>query len=173
MLKKSLAVCFLVITSTSYAIPHSLYVAPTLSYANIKVDNVRNEALNPQLGIGFGDLVREDLYFGMEAFGVLKSMSHNNSTNNNPSLNSYGASILPGIPLDNTLLGFMRLGVVNTHFDSYDEDKSGIQVGLGLQAMLNTTWSIRGEYIYTRYQRIDTLGAPATGQYSLGAVYRF
>jgi hypothetical protein len=152
-----------------------LYLGPSLSYDSIWVGNTRYQGISPRITLGFGHDFGEWVYGAVEIFATRSFQLHNN-----PNIASlrvtwvYGASILPGIQLDPVLAAFARLGIVNADFVNIGTDRTGYQAGLGLQAKLSPSWTIRAEYDYTHYRVLDAIGGnPNESQYVAGFLYDF
>jgi opacity protein-like surface antigen len=60
-----------------------------------------------------------------------------------------GASLLPGIILNQNSLIYARIGIASFRYTKTDATATGGQLGLGLQNSLTDNWDIRGEYVYT------------------------
>jgi|GEM_PF-1261134 len=91
---------------------------------------------------------------------------------------SYGGSLLPGYLIQENVLGFLRLGVIETRFNGNggkNKWKFGGQVGLGLQTMLCQNWGLRGEWMYNFYNSMGSasIGVPRAQQYNLSLLYNF
>jgi len=101
-------------------------------------------------------------------------------TNNTSSVGSaksswgYGLSILPGYMLVDNVLGYLRLGIVETRFSTRSSNLLGGQIGLGLDTALCNNWDLRAEYVYSFYNSISNHGGnPKSQQFNLGLVYKF
>jgi len=86
---------------------------------------------------------------------------------------SYGLDIIPGYLITNDVLGYLRAGVVRTRFSDIGTNKTGWQVGIGGQTTFMPNWDLRGEYVYSQYNRTTQLGRPLSHQFNLGVVYKF
>lgn len=184
MLKKLLAgsIIFLSMLSSAYAEWSDrywgcVYLAPSLAYESIHANpNTRYEGVNPVLALGYGGLIKQTypVYIAIELFGAPKSITIHNDKFNNPGLKTgfnLGGSIIPGLYLDDVILAYVRVGMLSTNFADFDATRTGFQVGVGLQARLNSVWDLRGEYDYTSYSSIDGLGSIKSGTYMIGVVY--
>ncbi len=132
-----------------------------------------------QLFAGYGMMANQNIYLGSEIFANLASTSAKlNSSNPSDGSSfsdklstkaSYGASIIPGVMLNDNLLAFARIGVIRTRFDHtlHDSDSStpnrtdhinvtGGQLGLGAQTNVAPNVDVRGEYVYTAYQSFSS-----------------
>lgn len=117
----------------------------------------------------------DQVYGALEIFGQ-DSAEVNNY--NQPSLGGatsswgYGLSVIPGYLISDNVLGYLRLGVVNTRFTTGNQNTTGGQVGLGMQTALTNCWDLRGEWVYSFYNSIR-IGVPRSQQFNLGLLYKF
>lgn len=96
---------------------------------------------------------------------------------------SGGISAILGMMIADNLIAYIRGGWVRTHFRANNPDdacqcndganRSGWQVGLGGQSNIIDSFDIRGEYIYSQYQKISYIGTPRSHQFNIGFIYRF
>lgn len=86
---------------------------------------------------------------------------------------SYGISLLPGYMITDHVLGYVRLGGLNTRFSDQGTTKSAWQVGVGGQTNVYENWDIRGEYVYSNYSKVSAIGKVQVDQFNLGVVYKF
>ncbi|SRR5579883_475229 len=154
------------------------YMGPLVAYDSITSHGIGYLDINPRLSAGYGDVIRDSVYLAGEAFLGPKSFTVKNSPTDQGSLRTsynYGFSLLPGYWLDDVILAYARLGIIETHFSSneVDETRRGYQVGAGIQTNLSTTWSIRGEYAHTSYVTVDNLGKPKADQFGIGLIYHY
>ncbi len=177
MLKKIIAGAGIFIASLSIAKAASFYVAPSLLYQNMYIHKITYQSTNPTLSFGYGGTIRDSFfYFGAELFGSFYSYDVNNVPRQNNSLKTrytYGVSLLPGYVLDTSLMAYLRLTVLATHFEQLSTTKRGFAVGAGLEACLTPHWSARAEYDFAKYTTIKRVGQPRASMYLAGAVYRF
>lgn len=126
--------------------------------------------------------------------------------------NTFGVALIPGFKISDSTLFYGRVGYVNSRFKfnlsttpefgieehfldqlSSKKSKGGIQLGLGLETMVTNNVSIRGEYDWNRYGKIDsrdgfafdcgedevcgvdveTSVRPTVDQFKLAAIYHF
>jgi len=134
---------------------------------NINTDNwgTSYRGMPLTLFAGYGGMMDGGFYLAGELIGNAGTGTLNN--NGLKSTWSMGAALLPGILLSEHTLGFMRLGWVRNHFTSGSTNKSGGEVGVGLQTSVARDWDIRGEYDYIQYS-----GSLKTDQVAIGLVYR-
>lgn len=130
---------------------------------------------------GFGALFNSGFYIAEEVFlgDGFQVQNYNDSAESAKSSWSIGLSVLPGYLILDNLIGYLRLGVVKTHFSS-DGSNNGGQVGLGFEAALTETWDLRGEYIYSFYESSQgcttepgELGSVKSDQFNVGLIYKF
>lgn len=155
----------------------AIYVAPSALFESISTQQLRYEGLSPRLDLGYGGIVYDERwYLAGEIFFTPKSIQILRNSINGQDLKvqyEWGASLLPGLFLDDILMIYVRLGIIATHFKDLDITRKGTQIGGGLEAWLNDTWSVRGEFDYTRYNRINSIGSPTSGTFMISAIYRF
>jgi len=175
MLRKSICIAGLYLAGLSSACA-SVYLAPEIVYRAISANNIAFNGVSPSLALGYDEMLSERFYAGVEVFDNLATIKIYNNSNNFGSLRttySYGASILPGINFDNTIMGYLRIGMIRTHFSNLNVNKSGAQYGLGIQWAISGPWSARLEYAYTKYSDISNIGHPTANQFSIGLMYHF
>lgn len=127
------------------------------------------------LSLGYGALMASTFYLGGEVF-VQDTANVSNQTLFGDSARStwgYGVSVLPGVLVNDLVLGYLRIGAVRTRFNDAGVNKTGGQVGLGLQASLCGNWDLRAEYDWSVYQSIAGQGNPKSDEVTLGIVYKF
>jgi opacity protein-like surface antigen len=94
---------------------------------------------------------------------------------------NYGFDLIPGMLLMPNLLGYLRLGVVNTQFTMNStsgnliEHITGWQVGPGIQTNVYRNLDCRAEYVFTQYSQRDNppIGTEYANQVNLGLVLKF
>jgi|SRR5579885_217354 opacity protein-like surface antigen len=176
MFKKILAITAIFVTSLSTAYAGAFYAGPAFEYDDFRAGHVRYSGIYPIVFGGYGDWVRDWLYVGGELFGGPKSIDVNNEPKNGQSLKTkytYGVSIIPGVNLDDMLMAFIRFGFVSTKFQELETTKGGTQLGLGVESKVAECWSVRGEYIYTRYSSVSSAGNLRSDAFMLSGIYRF
>lgn len=163
---------FTCVISTAHA---GLYIGPTLLVRDTISSNSTVRESGLRLSLGYGDFVAPSFYLAGEAFAIPGSILLKNNTSYGTSVRntySYGASLLPGIPVTDSVLGYLRLGVVETRFSSASVTAAGGQVGLGLQTGLTCDWDLRMEYTYTMYRSVSNAGTPKADWFGLGLTYK-
>lgn len=87
---------------------------------------------------------------------------------------NYGGSfsLIPGYLLADTVMGYLRIGTVTTHFMDTAQTKTGAQAGIGLQVATSENWMVRCEYAYAFYPSISYVGSPRRDSYHIGFIYR-
>lgn len=177
MLKKLSALCLVFLGSLTPTYAASVYIAPSIAYQGISTGDVDYMGMIAQLAVGFGGNVNgTPVYLAGEIFGSPKPATlHNNKGDTLGLKPSYtvGISFIPGLCLDDTILAYVRLGMVNTKFDTLNLSRTGAQVGIGVLTNIATHWDLRGEYDYTSYRSISGVGSPKADEYLLGLLYRF
>lgn len=152
-----------------------LYMGPSVLVQHISASHSNFTGLSPRLGFGYQGL-SDDFYLAGEIFAVPTTITFSDNHGSHSSArvtHSFGASLLPGIVLDNQMIGFARLGIVNTEFSGPNVNKNGGQLGVGVQGAITPNWSYRAEYIYTSYRSIAGLGSAKSNEIGLGAIYQF
>jgi opacity protein-like surface antigen len=103
--------------------------------------------------------------------------------------------VLPGLKLNDTSLGYFRLGYDRTNFQfngtataggvgTFSSSKSSNQgsfdFGLGIETLVYENWSVRTEYNHIWYNSMNSSSPgssssldPSDNQFMLGAVYHF
>src|SRR3990167_424691 len=152
------------------------YAGPLLSFESLSVNGASYQGFMPRLMLGYGGFVREAFFLGAEMEAGTTSIPINNHPNSYAGLKtsySYGISLVPGLALDEYLMGYVRLGVLFSHFSSanLNATHSGFQRGLGLETKFAENWSVRGEVDYVSYASFANVGSPAAFQYVLGLNY--
>lgn len=180
MFKKLLIACAVMAATTAPAFA-SIESAPYLGASfGVKANTAslsNYDGLIATVFGGYGATVSQTFYLAAELFADIGSLNMSNHTNNSTGVRSsygFGASILPGLELNDHTTAYMRLGVVRSEFSAASQMATGGQFGLGLQTMLTQNWDLRGEYIYTAYQSVTgVVGNPRSNQFMLGAIYKF
>lgn len=122
---------------------------------------------------GYG-MAWDQVYAAVEIFAqdTAELSNYRNNVSNASSTWGYGLSVLPGYMINDSVLGYLRLGVVSTRFSAGNNSATGGQAGFGLQTALSNSWDLRGEYVYSFYKSIRS-GNPKAQQFNLGLVYKF
>lgn len=152
-----------------------LYIGPTLMVRDTIATNSTVRESGLRLSLGYGDFVAPSFYLAGELFAIPGSILLKNNTSSGSSARntySYGASLIPGVSLTDTVLGYMRLGVVESRFTSASTTAAGGQAGVGLQTGLTPSWDLRMEYVYTMYRHISNIGSPKSDWMGLGLTYK-
>lgn len=153
--------------------------------------------------VGIGKYFTELFYLGIEAFANESGADTRvNSTAELPPyanhfLNyrtkaSWGVSLLPGIRIIDTALGYLRFGFNGAHleateratFDGFNYAQNNkhtgtaFTFGLGLETLIRDHWSLRTEYTHACYSSFRmrsrvTLNHPTDNQGILAAIYHF
>ncbi len=173
-MKNKIVIC-LILTASTGIFADNYYISPAVLVQHISASDSSFWGAHPRLALGY-DTKCDRYYFAGELFAIPATATF--ADNSNPgavharATRSYGASFLPGIYLNNILVGYLRLGAVGSKFTEPDATKIGGQVGFGLQTFLNDCWDLRAEYIFTKYENIAGLGAPKSNEIGVGAIYR-
>lgn len=124
---------------------------------------------------GFGGSVSESFYLAGEVNATLGNATVSNNGNLKTTY-GFGASVIPGIMLSDHTLGFVRGGVVDTKFSDIKANRTGVQIGAGMQTSLTSNVDLRGEYDFTGYKSInkfDFSGNPHSDTFNVGLLYKF
>lgn len=154
----------------------AFYIAPSISYDGFRTQSVEFIGFTPRLAVGYGGPFNELVYLAAEIFANPKPITKHNYSNITGNLQpsyTYGLSVLPAIILDDLVMAYGRLSILQTRFSYYDVRRTGYQAGAGLEVFFSDIWTVRGEYAYTRYQTLDNLGKPDLDEFTLALVYRF
>lgn len=137
--------------------------------------------LEGTLSAGYGAMLAPNFYLAGEIL-VADSANLKDFEYTQPGLNtqigsrsswSYGLSVLPGVMINDHVLGYVRLGVIRTRFSDQGSNNTGGQIGLGAQTNVYQNWDLRGEYVYSQYNSVSGIGKPMSHQFNLGVVYKF
>jgi opacity protein-like surface antigen len=170
---------------------------------------VTNPAINATgfvggLFLGYGKYMTDMFYLGGEIFGNYSGADDNgyNIYNQNAlaytsevkAHGSWGLAVLPGMKINDTTLGYIRLGWnwVRMESDesanpavvsagSYNNNPTntvnGFAYGLGMETLLTGDWSLRAEYTHTGYSsfssRLGTSFNPSDNQFMVGINWHF
>ena len=121
---------------------------------------------------GYAGLNDQGLYLAGELNGTVGTGEFSNA-NGLKTTYGYGVSLVPGLMLNQHTLAFARAGVVRARFSSVGSTATGGQFGLGLQTSLTQNLDVRGEYDFTAFQSVSTVGAPRQDAFNVGLVYKF
>lgn len=175
-MKKGLGLSLLLVAACMPAISVAgvTYLAPALIVLQTSANESRFRGLAPRLSLGYLQPCGNYAYAGEVFFTpstlTLSDTKNPGASSTRTSLN-VGASFMPGTYFYKDLLGYARIGLVNTKFSSPNVFRVGTQLGFGLQSSLNPCWSLRGEYLYTIYGSVSKVGTPNTNQVGVSLVY--
>lgn len=187
MLKKVILASAVLASSASFAMnAPAPYVGASLGVtantSNIKgsgtsaVGNYRGVPFN--VFAGYGGIVNQGFYLAGELAATLGTGDIQD--NGLKSSYGYGASILPGMMLNDHTLAFARAGLVKARFPKQNSNSTGGELGLGMQTSLTPSIDVRGEYDFIAYRSVNgrTGGvnysvSPRSDQFNLGVVYKF
>ena len=174
MFKKLLIASAILAATSSVAFAAAPYVGGSVG-VDVNTNNTQNFRGVPfSVFGGYGGVVGQSIYLAGEVFGTVGTAQLNN--NGLKSTYNYGVSFIPGLMFNDHTMGFVRAGVVRTHFNptaANSSNQTGGQVGLGLQTGLMQNLDLRGEYDYTGYGSFSGLSKARSDQFNLGLVYRF
>lgn len=181
MMKKILSASLLL---TSLTVAHA-NPAPYVGAGIGITSNTSNQTLPSSAGyyrgvpfnvfVGYGGILSETFYIGGELDSTLWNATINES-GHMKSTYGIGLSILPGVMLNETTLGFVRLGVVKTKFSELNSWKTGAEFGAGMQTNVTQNIDVRGEYDYYAYKAATFNGsslAPRVDSFTIDLIYIF
>jgi outer membrane immunogenic protein len=150
------------------------------------------------LYLGYGQYLTNLFYLAGEIFGNVSSADVNTTYgtnighyNNQFQVNSsYGFSVIPGLRLNNTSLGYLKLGwnwanmkakesIVAGSSTSKSNTSNGFNLGIGIETLLVDNWSVRTEFDHTFYNSFSTGNGfgtsfkPSDNQFTVGVSYHF
>jgi len=176
MKKLSLVSSIVLASLSTGAMAGNFYLGPSLFYQHNSASHSSFSGLHPRLSLGYGSMMG-DYYLGGEIFAIpftaVMSNSNSNGAVSAKTTHGFGISFIPGVMVNDTLLAYLRLGVISSKFSAPNTMKTGGQAGLGLKVPLSTRWDMRAEYIYTAYQSISGLGSVKANEIGIGFVYNF
>lgn len=171
----------LLIASTVLVLSSSLAFANGAPYMGAGVGlqvNTNNGAsyrgVPVNLFAGYGGDMGNGVYMAGEVSGVVATGTV--TDNGLRSSWGYGVSFIPGFMISDHTMGYARFGLVRSRFLPGGHKSStvtGGQAGLGLQTNLMQNWDMRGEYVYTAYNKIGGgVSAPRADAFNLDLVYK-
>lgn len=138
---------------------------------------------------GYGGLVNCNIYLGGEIFATAATANISDNKLQLKSTYGFGAAFIPGVMFSDRTMGYVRAGIVKSHFRTGRHDskatRNGAQFGVGLQTNLCQNLDLRGEYDFVAYRsvRANVVDAnnlphrasvsPRSDQFTLGLVYKF
>lgn len=179
MFKKSLIALFILTPIVAYASPYmglsmgvNVNTSDEVGMFNASAANYRGIPLT--LSGGYGIDLRGPFYIAGELF-ITPTTGELSSSRGNylKTTYGYGLAFIPGVQLSEHTVGYARLGLVRTHYESQNADVNGAQFGLGLQTSVTQNWDVRGEYAVTAYDNFKEVSSLRSDQFNLGVVYRF
>lgn len=168
-----LGIAFLFLSSTP--VFAGTYLGASVDYDNIFRYQSAYQGIGPKLSIGYSGVTNQMYYLAGEIFGSVRGWQNNNRVANGQSLKpiySLGFSLIPGYFFDFQVMGYVRAGLIYTKFDQGNAFRNAYQFGVGLQYNLDLCWSLRGEFDYMQYNKIQGGGSPRQQEFSVGVVYR-
>ena len=171
MLKKLLLLTTAVLAASSSA---AFAIAAPYVGAGLGIQNVRgyNGLIGNVFG-GYGATVGQDqtYYLGGEVFANLASVPLSGKQSNRITY-GLGASVIPGVMLNNNTMAYARVGVEASRYGKSNTTNTGGQLGLGLQTRLTQNWDVRGEYVYTGMGVINHFTTVQNNRFNVGFVYK-
>lgn len=172
MLKKLLIALFVITPLLAHASP---YLGLSMG---VNVNTSENAASYRGMPLtvfaGLGSDFNGPFYLSGELFVTPITGELNSSGGNSlKTTYGYGLSFIPGIQLSEHTVGYARLGLVRSHYESLSANVNGAQFGLGMKTSVTQNWDVRGEYVVTAYDNFNDVSSPRSDQFNLGIVYRF
>lgn len=175
-MKKFLLPGVLLFLCAAPALAANYYLGAALAYDAYYLNELRYQSFSPRLVGGYGGWWTKWIYMAGELYGSPKDFKRSNNPQPNQTLKekyTFGASLIPGVYLDNLLTGYLRLGVQYTKFDQTNSTRQGLQTGLGLDYAATGCWHVRGEYDFTKFDHLSNVGSPRLNEYVLSVIYHF
>jgi opacity protein-like surface antigen len=157
-------------------------------------------AVNGWLGglyLGYGQYMTNMFYLGGEVFGNVSGAQQSQNVSFGVSTattkatvnGNYGLALVPGLRLNDTSLGYIKLGwnwanikqqassagavVTST---SKTNTSNGFDLGLGIETLIVDNWSVRSEFNHTWFSSFSNGGVTTNAsdnQYTVGVSYHF
>jgi outer membrane immunogenic protein len=156
------------------------------------------------LFLGYGQYFNNLFYLAGEIFGTDSAANVRTRIVSTPVIfnakyqvnGSWGLALLPGIKLNDTSLGYIRLGwnwaslkgrigssvvdaagtVLSSASASRTRTSNGFNFGVGIETLIVGNWSVRGEFSHTWYNSFTANSvkySPSNNEYMLGVLYHF
>lgn len=177
MFKKLLIASAILATTSTVALADGApYLGASLGVVNNTSSQGSFRGMPLTINGGYGAKVNQTVYLAGELFGVLGTSTLD--SNPNPGVRSikstygFGASFIPGLMISDSTMTFLRLGAVKTRFANLGKTVGGGQAGLGLQTSLTQNLDLRGEYDYTKYNKVQGVSIRSDA-FNIGLVYKF
>lgn len=151
------------------------YVGATLSVQDMNAYPSHFRGLRPGLFFGYGMMLDRDYYLGGELMGTAASTLNDNYVNRNDSVRmspDFNVSLLPGMMIAPATMAFLRVGYSVGQFTTNNGWRSGLLLGLGMEAAISPCWSVRGEYDYTVFGSMSA-GTPKSDEAAVSLKYTF
>ncbi|HVE43680.1 MAG TPA: outer membrane beta-barrel protein [Gammaproteobacteria bacterium] len=175
-MKKRIALTLLSFAMISPIHAGTPYLGIGAQYMDIFSGSAGFQGISPRVMAGYGSWLTDSFYLAAEAFLSAPPFTLINNTAPNGSLSiswNYGISVLPGVYLDDALMGFLRLGVFDTRFRNLNTYRIGYQMGIGLDYVLANPLSLRAEYDYGQYPSFSGFSVPKSSEVGVSLIYRF
>lgn len=159
-------------------------VGITANSGNLKFRHLNSNTVGAYRGVpftafaGFGGTVSDNFYLAAEAEGTVGTANISNNKDFKTSY-GYGASVIPGIMVNDRTLAYGRAGIVRSKFpEANNSFRNGGKFGVGLQTSLTSCVDLRGEYDFEAYNSFkdktwDLKLSPRADQFNVGFVYKF
>lgn len=154
----------------------TVYLGPSLQVQDLSANQSSFRGLLPRLSLGYADWSNK-YYLAAELFVVPATVTLSDirdaGASSTKASSDIGLSLIPGTLIYKEIWGYLRFGIVSSHFITPNSSKLGLQMGLGLQSKLTSQLALRGEYIYTTYSSVSQVGTPNSNELGLGFIYFF
>lgn len=172
---KLAALATTILSLSTSALASGFYAGPSIAIQDVITSSSGYRSLTPKITLGY-DVLGDGSYFSAEIFGIPGSFSltdtHLPGTASAKMSRGFGLSFIPGMVIGPQTVGFFRIGLVTTFFTSPGSYKTGAQLGLGLMTSVSPNWDVRGEYDYSMYGTVGSVGAPKVDEFALAFLYR-
>jgi opacity protein-like surface antigen len=172
---KKLLLSTVLIVSANVAVANGPYLGLSTGVVTNTANSVNYRGMPGTVFGGYGGNLGQGVYLAGEVFSTIGKVKI--SDNGLKSTYDYGLSFIPGVMISDHNMGYLRIGLVRTHFvpkNVSSANVTGAQFGVGMQTGLTQNWDLRGEYIYTASKHITGVsGDPRTDSANIGMVYKF
>ncbi|HEX4045920.1 MAG TPA: outer membrane beta-barrel protein [Gammaproteobacteria bacterium] len=183
-----------------------VYLGAQVGYDYLRVRESFADVANPPVAatgwlgglfLGYGQYLTDLFYLGGEVFGNysgaqgtyrITDATVGTFSSKFQARGSWGLALIPGLRLNDTTLGYVRLGynwasfkangaLVGVASFSKTNTSNGFNFGVGMETLLVDNWSVRTEYNHTYYNSFNSaLGTkfdPSDNTFTVGLVYHF
>jgi len=118
-------------------------------------------------------------YLGIETQAVVNFVSGRNifnyygDANINNTYYTFNIDLHPGFLVSKNFLPYLILGVGGNFSGRFNKYTSDWRTGLGMDIFISDTFSIRGDYVYTKYFKATDFPSAHSNQVDLGFMWHF